>query len=313
MPPSGQRPSFQRPQFLRPVAGRRGGPGRAGGLFNLTRLLGALLMLAASAALNWLTAPDHFELDRAGVAIEGLRYTSAQEAEAIVGPSVAGRPNLFRLRSQAIARELVALPAVAAVEIEAALPDRLTIRVIERVPVLVWNVGATSLLVDAEGVAISEVSGPAAGLPTVTDRRREATVPEIGGRLDSIDLAAALRLAALTPAMLDSTATGFGLDVEDGDGWLLSAEPPMRWRAAFGHYTPNLRPTTIIDQQVQCLRSLLASGEAQLETIFLAPSEDRCGTFRARPTPSGRIFQNVGGTNQRGTLAGRAAVAAREA
>jgi hypothetical protein len=279
-----------------------------GGLFNLARLLGALLMLGASASLNWLTAPERFELDSATVHVEGLRYTSAQEADEIIEPLVAGRPNLFRLRSQAIARALVALPAVASVEVEATLPDSLAIRVTERVPVLTWQVGETRLLVDVEGVAISAASGPTTALPSVTDRRRAATVPEIGGAVDSIDLAAALRLASLTPTLLESGASGFRLDIEDENGWLLSAEPPMRWRAAFGHYTPNLRPTTMIDQQVQCLRSLLGSSEEHIEMIFLAPAEDRCGTYRARPTPRGRIFQNVPGM-----LAGLPAAAASEA
>jgi len=36
---------------------------------------------------------------------------------------------------------------------------------------------------------------------------------------------------------------------------------------------------------VQCLRTLLGSGEEQIETIYLAPQEERCGTYLPRPTP----------------------------
>jgi len=286
-----------RPSFLRPVAGRRGRrqSRSGGGLFNLSRLLGALLMLGASASLNWLTAPDRFELDPAAVTVKGLHHTPAQAASAILDPVVDERPNIFRLRTAALARELVELPAVASVDIRAGLTGALAISVTERVPVLTWQVGTQGLLVDADGVVISPASEPLTELPAVTDRRTGAAAPEIGSRIDSIDLAAALRLAALTPPLLGSRASGLELEVEDEHGWLLSARSPMSWRAVFGHYTPNLRPTAMIDQQVQCLRSLLASSETEIEMVFLAPSEDRCGTFRARPTPRGRIFQNVAG------------------
>jgi hypothetical protein len=100
-----------------------------------------------------------------------------------------------------------------------------------------------------------------------------------------------LKLAALTPADVDSAATSFSLFIDDENGFTLGADLPA-WRAVFGHYTPNLRPVDMIDQQVQCLRSLLADREQQVAVIYLAPAEDRCGTFRARPTPGARIFHN---------------------
>jgi cell division septal protein FtsQ len=282
---------LRRARLLRPVAGGRTRR-RRGGLFNITRLAGAMLMLAASLALNWLTAAERFQLDPAKVDVIGVHFTDEQLARAALAQAGA-RPNLFRLSTLSIARAVEALPPVARAELRVALPDRLTIAVVERRPLFVWRAGDESVLVDAEGVAISPADAAGGELPLVTDERSAARPLAVGERLDSIDLAAALKLAALSPAGLDSAASRLSLSVEDEDGFVLVAEAPA-WRAVFGHYTPNLRPVGMIDQQVQCLRSILAQREAQLTVVYLAPAEDRCGTFRARPTPSAHIFQNVG-------------------
>jgi hypothetical protein len=46
-----------------------------------------------------------------------------------------------------------------------------------------------------------------------------------------------------------------------------------------------LRPVDIIPRQVQCLRSLLGTQETTVQTIYLAPLDEGCGTFLATPTP----------------------------
>jgi hypothetical protein len=276
--------------MLRPVAGGRTRRG-PGGLFNLTRLVGALVMLGASLALNWLTAPDTFQLDPADVEIVGLRYTDEGAARERLGLDPALRPNLFRLRTASMAAAIDELPAVARTEVRIELPNTLTVVVTERVPVLVWRAAADAVLVDASGVVVADAL-PTTELPVVLDARRGALAPEVGERLDSIDLAAALKIAALTPALLESEASALSVAITDEDGFTLAADEPA-WRAVFGHYTPNLRPVDLIDGQVQCLRSLLAEREAEIAVIYLAPSEDRCGTFRARPTPDAWTTQNV--------------------
>ena len=53
----------------------------------------------------------------------------------------------------------------------------------------------------------------------------------------------------------------------------------------FGYYTPSLRTTELIPEQVRLLRSLLVGREAQVERIVLASATD--GTYTPRPaTPS---------------------------
>jgi hypothetical protein len=96
-----------------------------------------------------------------------------------------------------------------------------------------------------------------------------------------------LQIGALTPELVGSAASELVFSADDTDGFVVTAAP-YGWRAVFGFYTPTLRPPTLIAQQVQCLRSLLASGEAQMDTIYLAPEGDRCGTYlpHASPSPS---------------------------
>jgi hypothetical protein len=96
--------------------------------------------------------------------------------------------------------------------------------------------------------------------------------------MNEIDLGAILRLAALSPDLLGSAAERLELSIEPEDGFVVHAVP-AGWRAVFGHYTPTLRTTDLIDGQVQCLRSILADGEAGLETVYLSLGDDRCGTF----------------------------------
>ena len=88
-----------------------------------------------------------------------------------------------------------------------------------------------------------------------------------------------LELGALTPALLDSRRrASVSASVGDDNGFVLDAQPDG-WQAIFGEYTPNLRPTDLIPRQVQCLRSLLAASESDLRTIYLAPLDERCGTY----------------------------------
>ena len=92
-----------------------------------------------------------------------------------------------------------------------------------------------------------------------------------------------LQIAALTPALVGSAALTLAFSVDDSRGFVVSAAPGG-WRAVFGIYTPTLRPPSEIAQQVQCLRSLLATGESAIDTIYLAPQDDRCGTYLPRPS-----------------------------
>lgn len=264
----------------------RGRAGRLAGVLSGARVAGLVLVLATAGGIGWLITDDRFGLDADAVTISGLQYTDATAAhDALAIP--AGAPNVFLLKTDAMRRTLLRLPSVAAADVRIVLPDQLLVSVTEHAAVLqVVHDGVTYLL-DADGVVLEgrPANAPViAELPLVDDHRIQLGIPlEVGQSIDQTEAGAMLRIAALTPSLVGSTATALAFSANDADGFVVTAAPDG-WRAVFGFYTPTLRPPTLIAQQVQCLRSLLENGEGQIATIYLAPQGDRCGTYLPRPS-----------------------------
>jgi len=122
-------------------------------------------------------------------------------------------------------------------------------------------------------------------LPVIDDRRAGARIVDVGGHLDAVDLDAATRLASLVPADLASSAVSLGVTVSDENGFVLDANPPG-WSAVFGFYTPSLRTTELIPEQVRLLRSLLMGREETVDRVILASATDGTFTQKASPSPS---------------------------
>jgi cell division septal protein FtsQ len=270
--------------------GMRRGPARASSARRSADRVGALLVLLATVgALAGLCISQAFELGASGVELVGARYVDAATVTAALGLDGSTRPNLVTLRTGDLEAALRKLPAVDparadAVAVRVALPDRLVITLHEREPMVVWETAQGRFLVDEAGVLFApEGSAPhVPPLPIVHDERSTAVDLQVGGQLDTSDLEAVRRLAALSPSFLGSAATGLAVGITDDEGFTVDAAP-QGWHAVFGFYTPTVRPPTLIDGQAQCLASLIAAGEARLATIYLAPGGDRCGTFTSRP------------------------------
>jgi cell division septal protein FtsQ len=258
-------------------------------LINRWRVAGSLLALASAVWFGWLLTNRLFNLDPSHVSITSLAYTSEGTIRSTIDLPVGATPNVFRIDARAMEKALEALPAVADAEVDVALPDRLTIRVTERTATFVLATPAGSFLVDVDGFVLDELpadDAAALGLPVVSDSRDQfLPLIEVGGRLDEVSLEADIRLAAITPALIGTQYPSLVVTVDDGDGYVLEAEPDG-WRAIFGHYTPNLRPVDIVDRQVQCLKARVAAGESDIAVIYLSPLDDRCGTFLPRATPA---------------------------
>ncbi|MEO6349209.1 MAG: FtsQ-type POTRA domain-containing protein [Candidatus Limnocylindrales bacterium] len=256
------------------------------------RLIGFALAIASAVAVVWLASNHEYDLDVAAVDVSGIEFTSADTVMNTIGlAAVTARPNVFRIDTGAMRRALVALPAIGDARVDVVLPGHLVIDVTERTPVFVLRTPSQQLLVDDEGFVLADSNDSTeaafSALPVVEDGRMTfAPTPNltVGDRVDEISLAADLHLAALTPAVIGSDYDRLRLRIDDTDGYVLTADPGG-WRAIFGHYTPTLRPLDLIDRQVECLRSRLATGEADLDTIYLAPMDDRCGTYLPRTTP----------------------------
>ena len=173
--------------------------------------------------------------------------------------------------------------------VEVRLPGTLAVAIDERVPVMVWQVGDRRYLADADGTlfALMPARPPAdaASLPVIDDRRIAAISLDVGQRLDAVDLDAATRLASLVPADLGSAAVSLAVSVTDANGFVVGTHPGS-WSAVFGFYTPSLRTTEMIPDQVRLLRSLLVGREPQVERVILASGTDGTYTPRATPPPT---------------------------
>jgi hypothetical protein len=252
------------------------------------RLIAAALIVVTAGGILWLATSKQFALAADGVEIAGVHYTDAVVVREALNLPADSAPNVFGLHTDAMRRTLLGLPAVSAADVHVALPNHLVVNITERTAVVQVAHAGVIYLVDADGIVLESraASGPAiTDLPLIDDRRIELDIPfEVGGQVDPTETAAMLQIGALTPALLGSSAVTLAFSATDTDGFAVTAAP-QGWRAVFGFYTPPLRPPTQIAQQVQCLRTLLATGEAQIQTIYLAPSNDRCGTYLPRESP----------------------------
>ncbi len=256
---------------------------RATAGLSVVRAGAALAMLASAAAIYGVSVSSAFDYTQLLVA--GTRYTDQAAVEAAIS-DVRGQ-NLFGLATRPLQASLERLLTVAGARVDVRLPGTLAVTLDERVPVLIWQVGARRYLADAGGTLFAKLSdktlAEADGLPVVDDARAAAAGLSIGLRIDPIDLDAATRLASLVPSDVGSGADSLTVQVSDESGFVLRAKP-RGWLAIFGFYTPSLRTTDLIPGQVRLLRSLLVGREPLIEKVILASETD--GTYVPRPTPT---------------------------
>jgi hypothetical protein len=239
-------------------------------------------MLASAGGIYGVGASPAFEYAR--LQVDGAVFTELAAAEDAVAD--ARGENLFRLPTAPLEAALEDLPTVAQATITVQLPDSLVVSLQERVPVLIWRVGARRYLADLDGRLFGRLGddppASAEDLPVIDDRRAASAGLSIGARLEPQDIDAATRLASLAPADVGSAAESLAVRVTDNDGFVLRADP-QGWIAIFGYYTPSLRTPELIPGQVRLLRSLLIGREQLIARVILASETD--GTYVPKPTP----------------------------
>ncbi|HET9014208.1 MAG TPA: FtsQ-type POTRA domain-containing protein [Thermomicrobiaceae bacterium] len=145
-----------------------------------------------------------------------VRGNTLAYADAIVAASGAIGQPIFRLNTDVVARRVAAYPAVAYADVSAQLPDRLVVQLHERTPVLDWQVGKQSVLVDDHGWVVA--TGFDAKLPRVVENT--GTLPVVGSQLPSgliaADQAILSRLGAQVSAMEYDPVSGLTAQLTDG-------------------------------------------------------------------------------------------------
>lgn len=245
-------------------------------------------MLAAGFLFTFVTGPTAFALTRTD--LPALTWTDEQALSDALGLPDGG--NVFRLDTGPLEAALRALPGVASADVSIQLPDAaLIVFVVERVPVLAWQVGDVRFIADRDGIVFATLAKAAelpAGVTVVEDRRtagRNASLA-VGSRIDAVEFDVATRLGSLRPADVGSAATRLKVFINDLDGFIVQAQGG--WTAVFGLYSPATRSTEMIPGQVRLLRSLLAGREGSLARIILASATDGTYVPKATPKPTPR-------------------------
>jgi cell division protein FtsQ len=96
-------------------------------------------------------------------------------ADAITELSGAMGQSIFTANSQTIAQRVATHPAVASVKVSTEFPDKVVIRLNERVPVLAWHTGDQVALVDERGDVIAIADDPS--LPAIVQTSGDGPTP----------------------------------------------------------------------------------------------------------------------------------------
>ncbi len=201
-------------------------------------------MLLSAAAIYGVAHSSVFTY--ASAKVEGVTYTD--EAAVLAVLEDARGTNLFGLVTRPLEERIRELPTVRSADVSVRLPDIVGVRLRERSPILVWQVGARRYLVDVDGQLFARLDDAppeaAADLPIVEDRRAASVGLAVGRAVDRVDLDAATRLASLVPADVGSEAEALHVYVSDANGFTIRTKPST-WQAVFGFYTPTLaRPNS---------------------------------------------------------------------
>ncbi len=187
------------------------------------RLLSFTLMLLLAAALYLLWTMPQFRVN--AVQVTGNQRLTADEINAVLG--LTGHPVFLLSPADIEAQTLRNYPELASVTASVSLPNRVTVHLTERQPLILWQQDGSYTWIDAEGVALRP-RGEAAGLVIVQalsappalpalDPHSLAARPYISAETVSAILTLAPYVPPGTPILYDPQA---GLSWNDGRGWL---------------------------------------------------------------------------------------------
>lgn len=129
-------------------------------LLHSGRVPAGLIALTTAIMLYGLLASDEYTVQR--LVIEGLVVGDAREV-ALTADVV--DESIFLVHPESVATRLLTLPYVAGVEVEASLPGKLTVTIIEQEPALVVQTTGAAFFVDAFGTVLAPA--PDSELPVV--------------------------------------------------------------------------------------------------------------------------------------------------
>lgn len=259
----------------------------AGRLPSIRRVLSGLGAVAGAAIMVALLNGPWLRVSQ--VAWAGEHYTDAADLAAALEP-VRGS-SLLAVDTRSLRERLERIPSVASAQVSASLTGSLEARVREREAAFVWQttsarfIGADDGTVFAGSGLDAEPDPALADLPHIIDSRFAARLITVGDVIPEALLHAAMRIAAIDPAALGSSASGLSITVDDEYGFqLVSAQPG--WSMALGIYGLDPRETTAeadarLERQITAVRTLFAT-EAEADIGWVDVRNPGKVYFRAK-------------------------------
>lgn len=179
-------------------------------------------LVAASFGLYSLFTVPYFAIQH--ITVEGTR--NGQVLAAIQQLHLTG-DNIFLADTRADAAEIRTLPPIADASVSRQFPDTLVVQVVERQPVLIWQVANALFSVDSGGAIIAQVQ-QAGGLPIITDEHRldQQSKPFApGGKIDPKIIQMARQLLERIPTASGITSftlhntLAYGIVLDSAEGW----------------------------------------------------------------------------------------------
>ena len=186
--------------------------------------------------------------------------------------------NIFLIDIAGFTSRVDALPLVSSADIEKVWPNALTVSVVERQPVLLWQTPRATYSVDSHGVVIglaSETAG-ADHLMTVVDMRSKAVMQRVqpGTQLNAADIAFARQVFAQLPGVAGIPAFTLRYDAgsgqASGNGSFI-VQSAQGWIAYLG----GADDTNPLDNRLVELQQILS--RAQQQQLTLATIDLRYG------------------------------------
>jgi cell division septal protein FtsQ len=241
------------------------------------------LVAMAMAALGFALFSPSFYIGQ--VTVKGT--SNAALAQSIQHMGMQGQ-SIFLIDTAAFIGRIDALSPVASASIEKVWPNALTVSVVERQPVLLWQTPRATYSVDGHGVVIglaSETAG-AGNLMTVVDMRSKGAALRVqpGTQLNAADIAFAQQVFAQLPGVAGISAFTLRYNaasgLSSGSGSFI-VQSPQGWIAYLG----GADDTNPLDNRLVELRQILSA--AQQQQLTLATIDLRYGlrpVFTVKPS-----------------------------
>lgn len=211
------------------------------------RLPSLFALVALFGIAYWLLTSSTFHVSK--IEVKGSRFLNSEEVVKLTGVD---KSNIFLLNEDEVATKIRNLPYVLEAKVSKAIPDKLSVEVVERKSTLNWKIGSLSYLVDQDGVVLDsmldkDVPADAQTFPVIQslDERKL----KLGDRVDAVAVRSAqtiqneLALAGIKIAAVQYSPAN-GLIV-------VSAPESGNWKALLG-------TDAQLEKKISILKGLLA-------------------------------------------------------